>query len=343
MKPVNIIVFTFFFSFFIFQPAGHAYKAGRQYTLSGKTMGTFYTIKFISTRNESMTAWQSRVDTLLRDVNKKLSMYDPESELSRFNRQSINTLMTVSPDFFAMLAAGKKLHRITDGAWDGTVKPLVDLWGFGTREKPHRVPGIKKITRALSLTGFTHIDVQKPHTVLKHKAVTLDLGSIAKGYGVDAIAKLFAASGISDVLVEIGGELYGAGKNKKNQAWSVGISSPDKKFASQTLYKIVRLQDQAIATSGNYRNFFDLDGKSFSHIIDPKTGFPVTHTIVSASVISNNCAVADGLATALMVMDVKKGLALINRLEKTECLIIQKTGQALVSHVSENFDALVVK
>ena len=343
MKPIKIIVFTFLSSFFIFQSVGHAYKAGRQYTLSGKTMGTFYTIKFISTRKESIPSWQSRVDTLLRDVNQKLSMYDPTSELSRFNRQGVNTLLTVSPDFFAMLTAGKKLYAITNGAWDGTVKPLVDLWGFGTTKQAFRVPELEKITRALALTGFDNIHVQEPHTVLKHKPVTLDLGSIAKGYGVDAIAELFASSGIADVLVEIGGELYGAGKNKKGAAWSVGISSPNKKFAGQNLYKIVRLHNQAIATSGNYRNFFDLDGKTFSHIIDPKTGLPVTHKIVSASVISKGCAFADGLATALMVMDVTEGIRLINSLEHTECLILQKNGQTLVPHVSENFDALVVE
>ncbi len=160
---------------------------------------------------------------------------------------------------------------------------------------------------------------------------------------MDAIARLFTASGIHDILVEIGGELYASGINKKGKPWSVGISRPAKAFANQGLYKIVRLKNHAIATSGNYRNFFELNNKTFSHIIDPKTGFPVDNKIVSASVIAKNCTFADGLATALMVMDVQKGIGLVNRLEDTECLIIQKKDQTLVSHVSENFDSFVKK
>ncbi|MCD4720298.1 MAG: FAD:protein FMN transferase [Desulfobacula sp.] len=340
MNFFKIIIFYLLFSFLIFHSTGATGLASnfhRQHTISGKTMGTFYTIKFISRKKESPALWKARVDIRLKAVNKKLSMYDPESELSVFNRQKISNPVHISSDFYTILLTAKKLYRLTDGSWDGTVKPLVDLWGFGTKKRINQIPKPDKITLALLKTGFNHIIIKKQQIIYKNADITLDLGSIAKGYGVDAIAKLFTSSGIHDVLVEIGGELYASGKNKKGKYWSVGISSPDKQFANQSLYKIVRLNNQALATSGNYRNFFEINKKVFSHIIDPKTGFPIDNQIVSASVISKDCTFADGLATALMVMDVQKAIKLVNRLENTECLIIQKKDQQFINHVSKNF------
>jgi thiamine biosynthesis lipoprotein len=221
------------------------------------------------------------------------------------------------------------------------MKPLVDLWGFGTRKGTGQIPETGRIARALADTGFNHIQISPGHRIQKNRAVTLDLGSIAKGYGVDAVAQLFVSSGITNLLVEIGGELYGSGLNPKGKPWSVGISRPDKQYAHQSLYKIIRLNNQAIATSGNYRNFFEKNGKTFSHIIDPRTGFPVNNAIVSTSVIAKDCTLADGLATALMVMDCQKGIDLVNRLDNTECLIIEKKGQTLISHPSKKFNDLV--
>lgn len=343
MKPVKIMICTLFFSFVLFQSPGFAFKSGHPYTLSGKTMGTFYTIKFISARKESLSVWKEKVDTRLTEVNKRLSMFDPGSELSLFNRQETGVPVTISSDFHAILVTGRQLYQLTQGAWDGTVKPLVDLWGFGTKKEAGHFPDMDEINTALSRTGFNHIDIRESRVISKARAVTLDLGSIAKGYGVDAIASLFISSGIHDLLVEIGGELYASGRNKKGRPWSVGISRPDKEYAHQDIYKIVRLENQAIATSGNYRNFFEKDGKTFSHIINPRTGFPADSNIVSASVIAKDCTFADGLATALMIMDVKQGLTLVNRLENTECLIIQKKGKTLVNHPSEKFKDFVVK
>ena len=341
MNKTNNIIFYFFISFLLFQSNGFAGNMGREYTLSGKTMGTFYTLKFISTQKPSLPLWKARVDKRLKDINKRLSMYDPESELSLFNRQRAGLPVKVSSDFYATLSTAKNLHGLTKGAWDGTIKPLVDLWGFGTKKRTNQVPEADKIAMALSKTGFQHIDIKERQRVFKTREVTLDLGSIAKGYGVDALARLFTTSGIRDVLVEIGGELFGSGKNKKGEPWSVGISKPDKQYAKQDLYKIVRLNNRAIATSGNYRNFFEINKKTYSHIINPKTGFPVDNHIVSASVISKDCTFADGLATALMVMDIDKGIKLVNRLEDTECLIIQKKDQKLINYISENFNDLL--
>ncbi len=315
----------------------------REYKISGKTMGTFYSVKFISNKKENLKTWKLIIDTRLKEINKNLSMFDPNSELSRFNRETKNQSFAISRDFHTILLQAGQLHKLTNGAWDGTIKPLVDLWGFGAKQTKEKIPNIYLISQTLSLVGFTHIKINNKPIVSKTANVTLDLGSIAKGYGTDAILELFIAAKIKDALVEIGGELAASGKNKKGRLWTVGISQPDKTFASQQLYKIVQLDNQAIATSGNYRNFFEVNGKIFSHIINPRTGYPVGNQIVSASVISTSCSFADGLATSLMVMDIRDGLSLINHLENTECLIIQKREDKLISHESNNFKQFVVK
>ncbi len=331
-----ILIFGVLF-FLIFQTQGFSLNSKTEHTLSGKTMGTFYTIKFLSTKNEALDSWQTRVDMCLKEINKTFSMFDPESRLSAFNRLKIGAQMKIPSDFYSVLLTSQTLFHMTHGAWDGTVKPLVDLWGFGTKKSDNRIPEPSEIALALSKTGFQHIRLPGNHMILKDADVTLDLSSIAKGYGVDAVAALFISSGIRDVLIEIGGEIYAGGKNKKGESWSVGISRPDKNSGNQDLYKIVRLSNQAIATSGNYRNFFEINGKTYSHIIDPKTGFPVDNHIVSASVISKDCTFADGLATALMVMGVEESLKLVNSLEGTECLILKENGGSLESHMSKNF------
>ncbi len=328
----------------IFFNAVVLYASGtdQQYTLSGKTMGTFYSVKFITNKTISLPAWEKRVEMQLKHINKKMSMFDTKSELSLFNHHEIKQPIHISKDFLSILLTGKQLFQITDGAWDGTVKPLVDLWGFGTSKNAARIPGQDEIAKALSNTGYEHIVIQPPNSALKDRAVTLDLGSIAKGYGVDKVARIFISSGIRDLLVEIGGELYASGKNKTGAPWSIGISRPDKNYTNQSLHTILRLKNKAIATSGDYRNFFKKNGKTYSHVINPQTGTPIKTNIVSASVVADNCTFADGLATALMVMDLKKGLALINSLENTECLIItQKPGQ-FENHYSKNFTRLVV-
>lgn len=332
--PVMLLCLIAFLSL----PAkGMAFRSKTEYILSGKTMGTYYIIKFLSGPDETPALWKTRVDTCLKEVNRNFSMFDPESRLSQFNRMETGKPMKISQDFFMVLSCAERLYGITKGAWDGTVKPLVDLWGFGTLKKDGKIPGSDEIRLALSKTGFHHIRIPDPHTILKEADVTLDLSSIAKGYGVDAVASLFRSFGIQDLVVEIGGEIYAGGKNIKGEPWSVGITRPVPGGSNQDFFQIVRLSGEAIATSGNYRNFFTIGGKTYSHIINPKTGFPIDSPIVSASVISKDCTFADGLATALMVMKTVDGLALVDSLEGTECLIIEKGENGLQSHMSKNF------
>jgi thiamine biosynthesis lipoprotein len=311
----------------------------REYTIQGRTMGTFYTVKLVSSKPQSMDLWQKQIDTRLAQVNAGLSMYDPDSDLSRFNRTEPGQPFRLSSDFARVMDTARTVFTLTDGAWDGTVKPLVDLWGFGTREPADVLPAPDAVAEALALTGFQHLVFENTHVKKTKPGITLDLGSIAKGYGVDAIAGVLTRAGIGDFLVEIGGELYGSGMNRHKKPWSVGITDPLKKGAG--LYKVVNLENRAIATSGDYRNYFEVQGKIYSHIIDPKTGYPVDNQVVSASVIAGTCTFADALATALMVMDPEDSLVLVDSLEHVECLIIQKTPAGFTEFASHGFHDFV--
>ncbi|MFU8770391.1 MAG: FAD:protein FMN transferase [Desulfotignum sp.] len=315
---------------------------GREYTVQGRTMGTFYTVKLVSAQKQSIDLWQKKIDTRLAQVNAGLSMYDPDSDLSRFNRIEAHQPFRLSNDFARVMDTAWTIFTLTGGAWDGTVKPLVDLWGFGTRQPTDTLPDPAAIAAALSLTGFQHL-VRENNLLKKTRpGITLDLGSIAKGYGVDAIAGLLTRSGIDNFLVEIGGELYGSGVNRHGKPWSVGIAHPAPTGPDAGIYKAVALKNRAIATSGDYRNFFEVDGRIYSHIIDPKTGFPVDNQVISASVIAGTCTFADALATGLMVMDPADSLALVNGLEDVACLIIQKTPTGFTEFASRNFHAFVL-
>jgi FAD:protein FMN transferase len=313
----------------------------KEYTIQGRTMGTFYSVKLISSKNQSMDLWQKKIDTRLAQINAGLSMYDPDSDLSRFNRTDAGQPFRLSADFARIMDTAQRVFTLTGGAWDGTVKPLVDLWGFGTRQPTDTLPDPAAITQALALTGFEHLVFENNHLKKTKPGFTLDLGSIAKGYGVDALAQILTRAGMDDFLVEIGGELYGSGVNRHKKPWSVGIAHPLKTGSDAGIYKVIALKNKAIATSGDYRNYFEFQGKVYSHIIDPKTGFPVDNHVVSASVIADTCTFADALATALIVMDPKEGLALVDRLEHVECLIIQKTPAGFTEFASRNFHTFV--
>lgn len=337
------IISLILLAFFLLLPVRNTAAQRRQYVITGETMGTFYTVKFISSQEQSIPVWQEKIDTCLSLVNKHLSMFDPTSELGRFNVFESNKPFRVSTGFMSVLEIARHIHSITQGAFDPTVKPLVDLWGFGTHKGSLTIPDADVITRLLRKTGFEHIQFEPDRTILKTRIVTLDLSAIAKGYGVEAVKKILTDGRIKNALVEIGGELSACGKNMKYRNWSVGINTPSKKVSQQGLYRIVKLDNNAIATSGNYRNFIRINGKDYSHIIDPDTGYPVENAVVSASVIAKTCTFADGLATGLMVMDIKDGIALVNQLEDTECLIIEKKNGRFVQHVSKGFAQFVVR
>ena len=245
----------------------------------------------------------------------------------------------ISNDFLRVMEAGQRIHRLSDGAWDGTLNPLVDLWGFGRADRRDKVPSKAEIATLLPDIGFDNIEiVSAGYLIKKRAAVTVDLSSIAKGYGVDEVAALLRSLGYRDYLVEIGGEVFATGHRQDKTPWRIGINRPRVDAAFDEVYAVVALSNQGFATSGDYRNFFQVDGVRYSHVIDPRTGFPVSNGVVSASIISGNCMMADGIATAVMVMGVKKGLEMIDRLDGVEGLIVvEKKNGRLADYPSKGF------
>lgn len=319
---------------------GTACQAKKELRLSGKTMGTTYHIKVVTGWFTSETDLRARIDQRLAEINRSMSTYDPDSEISRFNRiRKTGTPFTPSTDFTAVLRVAAELHRVTEGAWDGTLDPLINLWGFGRKGPAESLPDEDTIQAALSHVGFDRIRMDASGAIVKKDpAVTLDLASIAKGYGVDVIAQLLVENGTSDYLVEIGGEVVAQGRRRDGNPWVVGINRPDKAASATDVYKAIPLIDRAMATSGDYRIFFRDGERTYSHILDPRTGRPVGNGVVSATVVAANCTVADGLATALMVMGPQKGVDLVNRLEGVECLIVVRQSDGrFVDHPSQGF------
>ena len=313
----------------------------KEVLLTGKTMGTTYHIKVVAGYFKDTNDLEGRIEKRLNEINHSMSTYIRDSEISQFNALNRSgEKFFISDDFFYVVTVAEKIFKLTNGAWDGTIKPVVDLWGFGGADRKNNIPSEKEIQHALLNTGFGHIKISPHQYLMKTKgSISLDLASIAKGFAVDQMAKMLKKDGIQNFLVEIGGEGYASGVRKDGKPWKIGINRPHQEAPIDQVYKVLTLQNKAFATSGDYRNFFEHKGKRFSHILDPRNGLPVANGVVSVSIIADTCTFADGLATAIMVMGHEKGLALINRLDNTECLIVvKKNDDTLVDYYSKGLD-----
>ena len=290
-------------------------------------MGTTYHIKVVVSYFKQTDYLKKEIEQRLREINRSMSTYIPDSEISRFNTALKADLpICISDDFYNVLTVSATLYQMTQGAWDGTVRPLVALWGFGGRKQTERIPTQEEIDTVLRNIGFDKIVIQKNKCLIKkNPRIALDLGSIAKGFGTDQIAAMLRKQGFDNFLVEIGGEVYASGVRQDGQKWRIGVNTPHKESAYDQVYKMVTLKDRALATSGDYRNFFEKDGRRYSHVLDPCTGYPVQNGVISVSVMANDCTFADGLATALMVMGPDDGLALVKCLNDVECLIVTQS------------------
>lgn len=311
----------------------------KEVLISGRTMGTTYNIKVVTWFYEDTAKLQYKIEKRLKEINNSMSVFIGDSEISRFNAVDSKDKFIITNDFLRVMTVSRKIYEISEGAWDATVYPLVDLWGFGKTKKDIRVPEKKEIEACLANVGFDKIEISGKRCISKRNPnVRLDLGSIAKGYGVDQAAEVIRKSGIKDFIVEIGGEVYASGRKINGEYWLVGINTPDKNSLKNDVYKSISLKNKALATSGDYRNFFEKNGASYSHIIDPKTGYPVKNGIVSVSVIADDCALADGLATAIMVTGHEKGLDMVKKLPGVECFIVIKNKDGtLADHLSKGF------
>lgn len=283
--------------------------------LSGSTMGTSYRIVYLDKEERD---FKNQIDSVLIVFNQSLSTYIPDSELSVFNKS--DSLVFELPFFPAVLEASKDIFEKTEGAFDPTVGPLVNLWGFGP-EGPQLKDSVN-INSILPLVGFNQIEFDQRIIKKNRPGIYLDFSAIAKGFGVDVVADYLISKGIQNLLVEIGGELVARGVNENGELWKVGVNRPEELGKADELFSIIALDNKGMATSGNYRNFYEAGGIKISHTIDPFTGRPVRHGLLSVTVLADDCMKADALATGMMVMGTERAISLQEKEKDFEIFLI---------------------
>jgi len=282
----------------------------------GFIYGTIYHIKYESPDG---TDFQQGIEAEMNRLNHSLSMFDSLSVISKINRNE-----DVVPDdyFLTVFNKAMEVSEITGGAFDITVAPMVNAWGFGFKHKeqvtPELIDSLKKIV------GYKKIRISGNKIIKDHPNTMLDCSAIAKGFACDIVGKYLAGQGCKNYMVEIGGEVVAHGINAKGKCWSIGVSKPvdDPSPMEQELKAIVSLNNKALATSGNYRNFYMKDGKKYAHTIDPHTGFPVQHSLLSSTVLADDCMTADAFATSFMVLGIEEAEKIVNRIDGLEAYFI---------------------
>lgn len=282
-----------------------------EYELSGATMGTSFSVKLVAPPDDvDREKLQQDIRRTLERIEDLMSTYRAESELSAFNANLSTDWFGVSAELCAAIEQALSVCELTGGAFDVTIAPLVNLWGFGPGGTISTPPSGDRVTEALTLVGHSSLETRcaTPALRKRHPGIVLDLSGWAKGYAVDELADLLDERTLTNYLVEIGGELRLRGHNAGGEAWSIAIERPV--AGARGVQTVVRLTDAAVATSGDYRNFFERDGVRYSHTIDPRTGRPVEHELASVTVIDESAAFADGMATGLLVLGPDAGLEL---------------------------------
>jgi len=305
------------------------FKAGR---ITGFTQGTTYSIVFDSTEGPGSQEVKKIVDKVLHDIDMSLSVYNDSSVICRINRNDTDV-----PDelFTEVFNRSKEISEMSDGAFDITVMPLVRAWGFGPDE--HKNFDRARLDSLMSLVGFDKVELRDGCIIKSDHRITMDVNAIAQGYTVDVVCRSFNKAGMNNYLVEVGGELRVKG-SKGGEPWKIGIDKPvdDNMVPGAELQAVIRLTDKALATSGNYRKFYVEDGVKYSHTIDPKTGYPAKNRLLSATIIASDCATADGVATACMVMGVEKAISFIkNNSELTGYLVYSDDDGSYRSWISD--------
>ena len=312
MKIIKSIIITSIFFLLISCNNNSEYVSN-----AGFIHGTIYHITYESKTGVDL---KKEIEKCMRNFDTSLSIYDTNSIISKVNKN--DTFVVLDYHFKKVFEKAYEVSKNTQGAFDITVAPLVNAWGFGF-EKMTNVDSAF-IDSLLQYVGYQKVKLINDKVIKQNPNIMLDANAIAKGYSVDVVCKILSEKGIKNYLVEIGGEIRTKGVNKNNEIWKIGIDKPieDTTLSSREIEEVVYLKNQAVATSGNYRQFYIKDGVKYSHTVNPKTGFPVTHSLLSASVFADDCMTADAYATAFMVLGLEKSIAIVNSDSKLEAYFI---------------------
>ena len=303
--------------------------------IEGKTMGTAYHITYYDKESRN---FNTQIDSVLVVFNQSLSTYIKNSEISNFNEG--NSFRFNLPFFLPVLEKSKEVERLSDGAFDPTVMPLVNAWGFGPGKKLK--PDSAKIDSIMEFVGFEKIQFNRDSIWKNDVRVQLDFSAIAKGYGVDVVADYLKSMGVTDWFIEIGGEISAFGKNQKlDKTWEAAILDPSSTYENLINKAYVKLEDKAMATSGNYFNFYEENGKKYSHTINPSSGYTIQHELLSASVFADDCMTADAWATAFMVMGKDKAIKKLEQIGELDAFLIYSTENGIETFVTEGIKPMV--
>ncbi len=316
-------------------------KPDQTYRFSGSTMGTTYNIVIISKDTHIRAKAQTAIKSSLKYVNRHLNNWNKDSEISRFNRSNSTAPIKIGPSLLQIMHASNIVHEQSNGFFDTTLDPIIDLWGFGPIQAEKKAPSATQIKTMLTQIGQSQqLELNSEDQTLKkrHKHVTINLSAIAKGYGIDKIAESFEELNIENFMIEIGGDLLTRGENPYGQDWRIGIEQPDS--FGKDLQKIVTVSNLAMATSGDYRNYFEESGKRYSHIIDPHTGYPIKHKTVSVSVLAQNAMYADAWATALLALGQEEGRKIAEKYNIAAFFISHSHENSFITSASTAFNAL---
>jgi len=301
----------------------------------GKIMGTSYMVKIPDAGGDVLL---DKAVAELNDVEGKFSSYLPESEISKINRMAGVDYVAVSKEVSGLIKTALEISRQSKGAFDPTVGPLLEAWGF--KEHIARFPSDENIREVLGLTGTDKVIVESDRVKLLKKGMELDLGGIAKGYAVDKAVSVLRNSGIDNAIVEVGGDLYCLGSGVDSKGWKIGIRDPRN---DNVIIATITITDKGVATSGNYENYFMHEGVRFSHIIDPRTGYPVQGSVASVTVVSSECAISDAWATALSVLGWQKAQEIVESNPDLEAVLLKKTAENIDVWVSSGLKEVFEK
>ena len=335
MACVTLLIAACFFA-----PAAEPKPTAELVTLSGRTMGTVYSVKFLQPPAPVVVEQaQQEVSALLERLEQAMSTYREDSEVCRFSAYRGSDWFAVSADTARVVEESQRVSELTGGAFDVTVDPLVRLWGFGPRRATGETPADEAIAAALRKVDYRRLQVRLDPPALRKTSpeISVDLSAVAKGYAGDAVAACLEKTGVTHYLIAIGGELKARGHGSQGRPWRVGVDKP--LDDGRAVQRIIELKDSAVSTSGDYRNFFTANGRRFSHVIDPHTGWPVTHNLACVTIVQETSARADALATGLMVLGPDAGYALAVK-HGWACLFILRADSGFVEKPTPAFEKL---
>ena len=317
-------------------------RSPRIHAFDGRTMGSTWSARIVGPPNLDAAATKAAIEAKLAELDRDLSNYSDSAELYRFNRAPIGAWTPVSAHLANVIRFGLLLNREAEGGFDMTVKPLVDLWGFGAAEPRTTLPSDDEIAAARARLGSRALELSADGAELRRTAdVNVDVDAIGPGYAADVIGALLSERGLPDHLVEIGGEIHVQGHRPDGSPWRVGIERPERARAGFSA--VIALDAGGVSTSGDYRDYFEIGGKRYSHTLDPSTGRPVAHAMTSVTVIARNTLEADGYATALMVMGPERGMAWADARALPVYMIVRAADGATTERYNDRFKGLLVE